>query len=81
MTDASDGELSAIAREYLKLTPGSAALMQRAARSMPYGITRTLSWFAPYPVVFERGAGSIGIAAKVLHRVFDCCSFLVFLRG
>jgi len=25
---------------------------------MPRGITRTLSWFAPYPVVFERGAGA-----------------------
>ena len=32
--------------------------MKRAAHSMPRGLTRTLSWFAPYPVVFERGAGA-----------------------
>jgi glutamate-1-semialdehyde 2,1-aminomutase len=54
----SDDQLTAIEREYLRLSPGSAALMERAARSMPRGITRTLSWFAPYPVVFERGRGA-----------------------
>jgi glutamate-1-semialdehyde 2,1-aminomutase len=32
--------------------------MDAASRTMPRGITRTLSWFAPYPVVFERGSGS-----------------------
>jgi len=51
-------ERSAIAAEYAARTPASRALMERAARSMPRGITRTLSWFAPYPVVFERGAGA-----------------------
>jgi glutamate-1-semialdehyde 2,1-aminomutase len=54
----SDDQLTAIEREYVRLTPGSAGLMERASRSMPQGITRTLSWFAPYPVVFERGRGS-----------------------
>jgi glutamate-1-semialdehyde 2,1-aminomutase len=32
--------------------------MERAARSMPRGLTRTLSWFAPYPVVFDHGRGA-----------------------
>ncbi len=32
--------------------------MARAARHMPRGVTRTLSWFSPYPVVFERGSGA-----------------------
>jgi glutamate-1-semialdehyde 2,1-aminomutase len=32
--------------------------MERAAVSMNRGLTRTLSWFAPYPVVFERGSGA-----------------------
>ncbi|MBS1881426.1 MAG: aminotransferase class III-fold pyridoxal phosphate-dependent enzyme [Actinobacteria bacterium] len=50
--------LSVIQREYTKLTPGSARLMARAAQSMPRGLTRTLSWFDPYPVVFDRGRGA-----------------------
>jgi glutamate-1-semialdehyde 2,1-aminomutase len=32
--------------------------MTRAAQSMNRGLTRTLSWFPPYPVVFDRGAGA-----------------------
>jgi glutamate-1-semialdehyde 2,1-aminomutase len=47
--------MTAIEIEYLRRTPGSARMMERACDSMPHGITRTLSWFAPYPVVFERG--------------------------
>jgi glutamate-1-semialdehyde 2,1-aminomutase len=54
----SEDHLTEIERRYVRLTPGSASLMQRAAASIPQGITRTLSWFAPYPVVFERGRGS-----------------------
>jgi glutamate-1-semialdehyde 2,1-aminomutase len=54
----SDGELTAIEQAYRARTPGSARLMQRASEFMPCGITRTLAWFAPYPVVFERGAGA-----------------------
>lgn len=54
----SDGELTAIEQAYRERTPGSASLMQRASEFMPCGITRTLAWFAPYPVVFERGTGA-----------------------
>jgi glutamate-1-semialdehyde 2,1-aminomutase len=54
----SEHDKTAIHEEYLRLTPGSAKLMERAASSMPRGLTRTLSWFAPYPVVFERGRGA-----------------------
>jgi glutamate-1-semialdehyde 2,1-aminomutase len=54
----SNGELTAIEQAYTARTQGSAALMQRASRFMPCGITRTLAWFAPYPIVFERGAGA-----------------------
>ena len=42
-------EMTAIQQEYERLTPVSAQMMERAARSMPRGLTRTLSWFAPYP--------------------------------
>jgi len=53
-----DGELMAIEREYLRRTPGSSRLMARAGEHMPHGVTRTLSWFAPYPVVFDHGSGA-----------------------
>ncbi len=49
---------TAIEQEYLRLTPGSARLMERASASMPRGLTRTLSWFAPYPVAFDHGRGA-----------------------
>jgi glutamate-1-semialdehyde 2,1-aminomutase len=55
MTDA---PTITIEGEYEKQTPESRQLMERAARSMPRGLTRTLSWFAPYPVVFEYGKGA-----------------------
>src|ERR1700684_1830453 len=54
----SEGELTAIEQVYRARTRGSARLMERASDFMPCGITRTLAWFAPYPVVFERGAAS-----------------------
>ena len=50
---------SSIEATYVACTPGSARLMDRAARCMSRGLTRSLSWFAPYPVVFERGEGAI----------------------
>jgi glutamate-1-semialdehyde 2,1-aminomutase len=54
----SEGKLTAIEQAYLARTERSAGLMERAGASMPSGITRTLAWFAPYPVVFERGSGA-----------------------
>jgi glutamate-1-semialdehyde 2,1-aminomutase len=50
--------MTAIERDYLQRTPGSARMMERAAKSMPRGLTRTLSWFGPYPVVFDHGRGA-----------------------
>jgi glutamate-1-semialdehyde 2,1-aminomutase len=54
----SEGELTAIEQSYLGRTQASARLMGRAGEFMPCGITRTLAWFAPYPIVFERGTGA-----------------------
>lgn len=42
---------------YRGRTPGSAALMERAAGVMPGGNTRTTSFHPPYPLVIERGEG------------------------
>jgi glutamate-1-semialdehyde 2,1-aminomutase len=44
---------------YVGRTPTSEQLMERASRSMNRGLTRTLSWFAPYPVVFAQGSGAV----------------------
>ena len=44
---------------YTLRTPESGRLMERASNSMNRGLTRTLSWFAPYPVVFDRGTGAV----------------------
>jgi glutamate-1-semialdehyde 2,1-aminomutase len=54
----SEGKLTAIEHSYVERTQASARLMERAGEFMPCGITRTLAWFAPYPVVFERGSGA-----------------------
>jgi glutamate-1-semialdehyde 2,1-aminomutase len=48
-----------IEESYLAQTPFSREVMGRASQIMPRGITRSLSWFAPYPVVFESGSGPI----------------------
>src|SRR5437764_9912115 len=39
------------------MTPGSRALHDRAAKSMPGGTTRTTTYFDPYPLYIERGEG------------------------
>ena len=69
----SEGELSAIERSYLDRTQGSARLMTRAGKFMPSGITRTLAWFAPYPIVFERGSGA-NVFDVDGHRYLDMFS-------
>jgi glutamate-1-semialdehyde 2,1-aminomutase len=47
-----------IEARYREMTPRSAQLMERAGKSMPRGLTRTLAWFAPYPVVFDHASGA-----------------------
>ncbi len=56
MTD-STVTTESIEATYRELTPTSRDLMERAACVLPGGSTRTVGWFDPYPVVFERGAG------------------------
>jgi glutamate-1-semialdehyde 2,1-aminomutase len=46
-----------IVDEYLAMTPGSAALFERAAASLPGGSTRTTIFSAPYPPYMARGEG------------------------
>jgi len=46
-----------IVEAYLGRTPGSAALFERAAASLPGGSTRTTIFNAPYPPYLTHGAG------------------------
>jgi glutamate-1-semialdehyde 2,1-aminomutase len=54
---ATISEDSAIQRRYLERTPAAAAMIERAARSIPGGSTRDFGYFRPYPLTFERGDG------------------------
>ena len=42
---------------YMRTTPGSRQMHDRALRAMPGGTTRTTTYFEPYPLYIERGEG------------------------
>ncbi|MCW3031282.1 MAG: hypothetical protein JWM66_1415, partial [Solirubrobacterales bacterium] len=65
--------MTEIEQAYRLRTPGSARVMERASEYMPSGITRTLAWFAPYPLVFDRGAGA-SVFDVDGHRYLDMFS-------
>ena len=52
-----DTAAMSIVDEYLARTPGSAALFERASRSIPGGSTRTTVFSPPYPPYMSRGEG------------------------
>jgi len=43
--------------DYTDRTPGSRALNEEFRRWLPGGDTRSITWFAPYPVVIDHAAG------------------------
>lgn len=49
--------MNSIEQLYRTRTPGSAALGERAARVMPGGDTRSVTFHRPYPLAIVRGAG------------------------
>jgi glutamate-1-semialdehyde 2,1-aminomutase len=66
---------------YRRETPGSAALMNRAAAVMPGGNSRTTSFHPPYPVVLERGDGP-WLWDVDKHRYVDLfCNGLSLIHG
>jgi glutamate-1-semialdehyde 2,1-aminomutase len=66
---------------YRQLTPTSAELMQRAAQVLPGGSTRTVGWFDPYPVVFQRGEGPYLIDADGRSYIDLFCNGLSLIHG
>jgi glutamate-1-semialdehyde 2,1-aminomutase len=71
----------AIEGRYRRGTAISAALMTRAAASMPGGNTRTTSFHPPYPVVFERGEGAWLWDVEEQRYVDLFCNGLSLIHG
>ena len=72
---------TAIERAYRAATPGSAALLARAAQVMPGGNTRTASFYPPYPVAIERGEGPWIYDVDGRRYVDMFCNGLSLLHG
>ncbi|MFD8586639.1 aspartate aminotransferase family protein [Streptomyces californicus] len=47
-----------IRETYERATPASAAASHRAARSLPGGDTRSMTWYPPYPLFLVQGEGT-----------------------
>jgi glutamate-1-semialdehyde 2,1-aminomutase len=74
-------ESSSIERAYRQATPKSAELLERAARVMPGGNTRTASFYPPYPVVIERGDGPFVWDVDGRRYVDMFCNGLSLIHG
>lgn len=66
---------------YRSRTPGSAALMNKAAAVMPGGNTRTTSFHPPYPIVLERGQGPWAWDVDKRRYVDLFCNGLSLVHG
>ncbi|MCV7226160.1 aspartate aminotransferase family protein [Mycolicibacterium komossense] len=62
-------------------TPRSRALTERAKAVLPGGSTRTVGWFAPYPMVFERGSGPYLFDADGREYIDLFCNGLSLIHG
>jgi glutamate-1-semialdehyde 2,1-aminomutase len=56
-SDVPSATWTSVEQLYRKRTPNSAALHQVAQRFMPGGDTRSATYFAPYPLFLDHGAG------------------------
>lgn len=70
-----------ILRRYERHTKSSRMLMQRAARVMPGGNTRTTSFHPPYPVVFDHGKGPFLVDVDGRRYVDLFCNGLSIIHG
>ncbi|MCW3063306.1 MAG: hypothetical protein JWN32_478 [Solirubrobacterales bacterium] len=72
---------SPIEAAYRDRTPRSAALMDRAERVMSAGSTRSFGYFTPYPLVFERGEGSVLYDVDGNRLIDFVCNGLSLIHG
>ena len=54
----SDNTLASAVAEYRRVTPGSAALFEKAAERLPAGVTSNVKFFPPYPIYLTRADGA-----------------------
>jgi glutamate-1-semialdehyde 2,1-aminomutase len=67
--------------KFVAETPNSRELTNRAKAVLPGGSTRTVGWFAPYPVVFERGDGPYLVDADGRQYIDLFCNGLSLIHG
>ena len=66
---------------YVRSTPKSAELYQRALEVMPGGTTRTTVYFAPHPVYMARGAGCRVWDVDGNERLDFICNYTALILG
>jgi len=66
---------------YIRTTPGSRAIYERASKVMPGGTTRTTVYFAPYPLYIERGAGCYIWDMDGTRRLDLICNYSALILG
>jgi glutamate-1-semialdehyde 2,1-aminomutase len=57
-TDLKLSTTQALLQAYVDRTPGSGTCFENAAMSLPGGVTRSITYHAPYPLTLDRGEGS-----------------------
>lgn len=68
-------------QRFVAETPKSRELTERAQAVLPGGSTRTVGWFAPYPMVFERGSGPYLFDADGRRYIDMFCNGLSLIHG
>jgi len=66
---------------YVQTTPGSRSLHERAVQAMPGGTTRTTTYFDPYPLYIDRGAGSHVWDVDGTERLDLICNYTALILG
>lgn len=68
-------------RRFTAETPKSRELTEHAKAVLPGGSTRTVGWFAPYPMVFEKGSGPYLFDADGRRYIDMFCNGLSLIHG
>jgi glutamate-1-semialdehyde 2,1-aminomutase len=76
-----DQALARLQDRFAAETGRSRALTERAKAVLPGGSTRTVGWFAPYPMVFERGSGPYLFDADGRQYIDMFCNGLSLIHG
>ena len=66
---------------YVRTTPASRALHERAVKAMPGGTTRTTTYFEPYPLYIDRGQGCHVWDVDGTERLDLICNYTALILG